>query len=757
MDYADLLSRFRSRIGEIQFSYLNVLNVGWEGGTVCLKNPAGEKLTLDISRAGGMAVVVGELPKALVRYGKESGMKVRICSVCPYISGAMRDSSLSSLVKLGYMKKVMDVTTSYSGKKYEVEVYEGETDFGRQYLLKSIAWAGKFGGSMSPYILTLEGNEERSILEQGFASNSPYAMNLMEERAYIVFAQAAAKLYDHTKANAAILHDYHSALSVFYNDEVNPVIVGHNMAYQGIMAVNENKLKLLIKHGVPDTPREIASKDVRKAEQDHRAATSDIAVRLDLPEDIIERYFRCWVRKDDVGAGNILQAVIRRSREMTGISATTVSPGYVSELKETIDDIKQKIAETYSSELPPNHFSVSSTRKRIKDFYLSHFDISVSDAEADRFQLTEESRGLEELRLGNVVGILNGLGAEKHASKNQVLRDIVLDPYKFEWRNIHTPAYLKNVVARTPYFSKGLNYDASDPDRVFKCKKILRRILLMEFFPDKKDSAIWDDEESFIHYSWGRLVDQKNIPLIIAEAENLTKQGNILILIAANPDDALSMEIEHFSALRSEAMRKSGLRFAFSSKFDNKGSIYAGGADLVHVPSRYEPCGLTDMESYWMGTPVVAHMVGGLGKGGYAVAGFKADPTSLDAMCLAYRDVYNRAVNIKKYYPEQWKELCIEALNLDFSYQKTANDYIDVMYLAMTKRTVDIAVRIAEAYDAGVVDQQIIDELLVIISRLPERFRKVYWEAYNLFPDTYGKRSFFVGAKPDTIRLLFGS
>jgi glycogen synthase len=414
MDYADLLSRFRSRIGEVQFSYLNVLNVGWEGGTVCLKNAAGEKLFLNISRAGGMAVVVGELPKALVKYGKESGMKIRVCSVCPYISGAMRDSSLSSLVKLGYMKKIMETQSLYSDKKYEVEIYEGDTDFGKQYLLKSSVWAGKFGGSMSPYILTLEGRDERAVLESGFTPNTPHAMNLVEERAYVVFAQAVAKLYDHTKSNAALLHDYHSALSIFYNDAIDPVIVGHNMAYQGIMAVNVDKAA------------------------DHRAASLDLSERLHVDKGVVERYFRAWADKNEIGAGNILQAVIRRSREMTGISATTVSPGYVSELKETIDEIEHKIAETYSSELPPNHFSTGSTRKRIKDFYLRHFDISVSDEEADRFQLIEESRGLEELRLGNVVGILNGLDSEKHASTNRMLKEIVLDPYKFEWHNIHT-------------------------------------------------------------------------------------------------------------------------------------------------------------------------------------------------------------------------------------------------------------------------------------------------------------------------------
>jgi len=737
-DSSELLIKFKSLINNIQFSYLNVLNVGWEGGTVNVKNQDGETISLNISRAGGMAVVVSELPCALIEYGRASKIKVRVNSVSPYIGGAMRENSLSSLIKMGYMKKITTVECFYSEEAYDVDVYEGQTDCGKQYLLKSETWAGKFGGSMSPYILTLVGEEEREKIERNFVSNTPHSINLMEERAYVVFSQAVAKLYAITKSNVAILHDYHSALSLFYNDDICPVIIGHNMAYQGIMGINTKNLSS------------------RKKNNNNAIATTDLAKRLNLSEQIVEKYFKAWVSKNYIGTGNILQATIRKSKEKTGISATTVSPGYVNELMESLDDLKRRVIENAHSFIPEDHFDVERTKERIKDFYLKHFDIDITDSEAERFILAEESRGLEELRTGNIIGILNGLDTRKHASKNSMLKNIVLNPYDFEWINLQTPSYLKNVIAKTPYFSKGLNFDATDPERVFKCKKVLRRILLMEFFPEKKDSHIWDNDKSFIHYSWGRLVDQKNIPLIIAEAENITKKGDILIIIAANPDDRLSGEIEYYAQVKSEAMRNAGLKFAFSSKFDVKGSLYAAGADLVHVPSRYEPCGLTDMESYWMGTPVVANMVGGLGKGGYAVAGFKADPTSLEAMCLAYRSVYNRAVNIKKYFPDQWKQLCLEALNLDFSYKKTANDYIDVIYVSMTKDIMNMAVEIAEAYDDGLVDQKIMTELINIMSGLPERLKKVYWKTYNLFPAKYGSRSFFPEAKRETMNLLYG-
>ncbi|MFH1223539.1 MAG: glycogen/starch synthase, partial [Pseudomonadota bacterium] len=309
-----LLKQFSEDINRLPFNFLNVLNVGWEAGTVKLFNDNNEPKIVNISRAGGMAVVVAELPLALVKYGRKSNLFFNTISISPYIDGAMRDDSLSSLVESGLMRKVKEYKSVYCGESFDVEVYEGKTEFGKQYLLKSNAWGEQFGGNMSPYILTLKGQQEKEKLEKSFISSNPHSMSLIEERAYIVFSQAVARIYDMVKADVAILHDYHSGLSVFYNDAIKPVIIGHNMAYQGIMGINSHCL---------------LHKDY---ERNHIAALEDLSIRLNLDRDVVHNYFRVWTRHDYVGAGNILQAVIRKCKQKTGISATTVSPGYAKEL-----------------------------------------------------------------------------------------------------------------------------------------------------------------------------------------------------------------------------------------------------------------------------------------------------------------------------------------------------------------------------------------------------------------------------------------
>ena len=717
---------------------ITLLNAGWEGGTVCFeKQGSRDSKIVSISKAGGMAVVVSDLPGALLKYGKEDKISFNVCSVSPYISGSIRDTSLSSLVKEGFVKKHSDILTIYDGHKHGVEVYEGKTDFGYQYLLKSNVWDGNFGGNMSPYVLTLKGREEEEKFKETFCSNNPYAIGIVEERAYVIFAQCIAKLYSDLKAQVTVLHDYHSGLSVFYNDDIKPVLVGHNMAYQGILGVNKSILK------------------PNNNEANHLLTLKDLALRLNLDKNTVHKYFRVWVSPTDVGAGNILQAVLRKSRELTGISATTVSEGYAKELKETYEELKERIALTQPYKLNEDHFSVEKTRMRLKDFYRSHFDINITNEEADRCLLLEENRGLDELRYGNIIGILNGLALDKHASRNKLLRDIIVKPSSFEWNNLETPTYIKNVVAQDIDFRDGLNFDKSQPIRVFRAKSFLRRILLMESFPEPINSELWDDKNSFIHYSWGRLVDQKNVALIISEAEHITKRGGILILVAANPDDTFSRKIEDAGYARSKDLQSRGLKFSFTSKFDLRGAIFSGGADLVHVPSRYEPCGLTDMEAYWMGTPAVANLVGGLGKGGYAVGNFSADPTSMESMRIAYRRVYQRAVNIKKYYPQKWRELCLEALGLDFSYKKPANSYIDVIYIAMTKPAMNLAVQVAQGYKNGVNSDQDFLKVKAFIQTLPKRLRKAYFDYAIKFSSYDERRAFFYGVSNDTIKELF--
>jgi len=106
-----------------------------------------------------------------------------------------------------------------------------------------------------------------------------------------------------------------------------------------------------------------------------------------------------------------------------------------------------------------------------------------------------------------------------------------------------------------------------------------------------------------------------------------------------------------------------------------------GGSDLIMIPSRYEPCGLTQMIGMRYGCVPLARATGGLkdtiidyyeGIAGTSTGFIFQEPTSA-ALASALR----RALKV---YQDQrrWKGLQRRGMKLDFSWQRSAIEYMDL-------------------------------------------------------------------------------
>jgi len=111
------------------------------------------------------------------------------------------------------------------------------------------------------------------------------------------------------------------------------------------------------------------------------------------------------------------------------------------------------------------------------------------------------------------------------------------------------------------------------------------------------------------------------------------------------------------------------------------------GADLLLIPSRYEPCGLTQMYALKYGTVPVVRATGGLndtiesfdektGKGN----GFKFRPYDSEAL---FKEI-KRAVRLFK-DKKAWKKLMANGMVADFSWKRSAKSYLD-LYNAISHR-----------------------------------------------------------------------
>lgn len=166
-----------------------------------------------------------------------------------------------------------------------------------------------------------------------------------------------------------------------------------------------------------------------------------------------------------------------------------------------------------------------------------------------------------------------------------------------------------------------------------------------------------------------RLVSHKGLDLVKVILDELLATSEMQLVVLGSGD----YEYEsYFRWIAEKYPDKVGLRIGFVPELARK--IYAG-ADMFLMPSKSEPCGLSQMVALRYGTVPIVRETGGLrdsitdcgdGKGN----GFTFKSYNTHDMLDAIR----RALTL--YYNGDWNELVLRALNCDFSWGRSANAYI---------------------------------------------------------------------------------
>jgi starch synthase len=134
-----------------------------------------------------------------------------------------------------------------------------------------------------------------------------------------------------------------------------------------------------------------------------------------------------------------------------------------------------------------------------------------------------------------------------------------------------------------------------------------------------------------------RMVHQKGLDLVAEAANDIVEQGGqIAILGLGDP------EIEHMLSRTSRRHRDDiGVLIGFNEPMARR---IVAGSDFTLMPSRFEPCGLTQMQAQRYGTLPIAHATGGLadtiddGTTGFLFADHSSD--GLMAACHRAFDAY---------------------------------------------------------------------------------------------------------------------
>ena len=258
---------------------------------------------------------------------------------------------------------------------------------------------------------------------------------------------------------------------------------------------------------------------------------------------------------------------------------------------------------------------------------------TVSPSYAREIQMPQFGAGLDGLlrhRSRDLVGILNGIDRK-------------------EW----DPAADPHIAAP---------YSATDPARKAANKAALQ-----------KRMGLTQDERAPLFCVISRLTHQKGLDILLSVLPELLMRGGQLAVLGSGD---LQLEAGFAAAAHSNPGR-----VAFKSGYDEPLShLLQAGSDAILVPSRFEPCGLTQLAGLRYGTVPIVARTGGLadtiidaneaGLNADVATGFQCAPDSGIELAAAI----GRAVTLYQ-QPEAWARMRQRGMRADFGWDRSAAKY----------------------------------------------------------------------------------
>jgi len=295
------------------------------------------------------------------------------------------------------------------------------------------------------------------------------------------------------------------------------------------------------------------------------------------------------------------------------------------------------------------------------------------DTLADVFGLSDELCNNGILRFENDVNLMKGA------------------IYKADHITTVSPSYA--VELRNPYFACGLHKVIED--NAYKLTGILNG-LDTEHYNPMTDSLIAqkyghdnaegkkvckadlcrelglnEENDTPIIACISRLVGHKGFDLV-EESLDMIVSRNVRLVILGTGEEKFE---NYFCEAENRYKGTVSANIMYSEK---RASMVYAGADMMLMPSRSEPCGLTQMIAMCYGTVPIVHEVGGLKDSVHPYPsenanGFTFFNYSADDMI----DAIDRAL-ITWYDNEKWQELMLRDMSQDLSWSRSAKEYINI-------------------------------------------------------------------------------
>lgn len=211
------------------------------------------------------------------------------------------------------------------------------------------------------------------------------------------------------------------------------------------------------------------------------------------------------------------------------------------------------------------------------------------------------------------------------------------------------------------------NYTSENTDGKYENKRMLQETLGLPQSPSTPVIGIIS-----------RLVDQKGFDLIDAMLYELL-QLDIQIIVLGTGENKYE---ELFKAAARDFPGKVSPNIKFDGVLAQR--IYAG-SDMFLMPSLFEPCGLSQLFSLRYGTIPIVRETGGLND---TIKSFNENTGEGNGFTFSNYNAHDMAYTIKRaisFYHKKdiWRNLVVKGMQQDFSWTKSANEYLELYRRAM--------------------------------------------------------------------------
>ena len=192
----------------------------------------------------------------------------------------------------------------------------------------------------------------------------------------------------------------------------------------------------------------------------------------------------------------------------------------------------------------------------------------------------------------------------------------------------------------------------------------------------QKELGLPVDDNKFMIAIISRLTDQKGIDLVNYSIERIVDEHTQFVIIGTG-DPQYENSFRYY---QSKYPDRVSANIYYS---DNRAHKLYAAADAMLMPSRFEPCGLTQLISLRYGTVPIVRETGGLRDTvqpynwydntgtGFSFANYNADEMM---------DSINYAKTVYFTQRDRWYEIAERGMNMDYSWSRSAKRYEQLYY-----------------------------------------------------------------------------